>query len=141
MLSAFTRKDALHFMCGQFDIIHSLVPNLCTSRIIILHLYDSINAFYFAKMGDVDIEASSDCNLERDLEAQPHATGFELQHIDPQEPLRQRPPSRPRGTQVQRGTDDIRRRWFEHRGRWQRLFPFHGIVAVKEIKVNIFNTT
>ena len=36
---------------------------------------------------------------------------------------------------------DIRRRWFEYRGRWQRLFPFHSVVAVKEIKVNIFKTT
>ena len=144
-------------------------------------------------MGDADIGASSDCNLERDLEAQPYTTGFELQHIDPQEPLRRRPRSRPRGTQVQKDTDaptlsfyqtffklacqdngpkyclficwgppgdqraidipvsdpddevlifsDIRRRWFEHRGRWQRLFPLHGVVAVKEIKVSIFNTT
>lgn len=29
---------------------------------------------------------------------------------------------------------DIRRRWLEHRGRWQRLFHFHGVVAVKEVK-------
>ena len=36
---------------------------------------------------------------------QPYATGFELQHIDPQAPLRQRPRSRPRGTQVQKDTD------------------------------------
>ena len=144
-------------------------------------------------MGDVDIGASSDCNLGRDLEAQPQATGFELQQIDLEEPRRRRPRSRPTGTQVQKGTDaptlsfyqtffehasqdsgpdhclflcwgppgnqraidipvsdpddeviifsDIRRRWFEHRGRWQRLFPFHGVVAVKEVKVNLFNFT
>ena len=32
---------------------------------------------------------------------------------------------------------DIRRRWFKYRGRWQRLFPFHG----KEVKVTIFKST
>ena len=36
---------------------------------------------------------------------------------------------------------DVRKRWFEHRGRWRRLLPFYGVVAMKEIKVNIFNTT
>lgn len=36
---------------------------------------------------------------------------------------------------------DVRRLWFEHRGRWRRLLPFYGVVAVKEVKVNVFNTT
>ena len=64
-------------------------------------------------MGDVDIGASSDCNLERDLEAQPQATGFELQQIDPEEHLRRRPCSRPTGTQVQKGTDAPTLRFYQ----------------------------
>lgn len=36
---------------------------------------------------------------------------------------------------------DVRRHWFKHRGRWPRLFPFHGVVAVKEVKVKMFNST
>ena len=46
-------------------------------------------------MGDVDIGASSDCNLGRNLEAQTKASGFESQQIEPEEFLRQRPRSRP----------------------------------------------
>ena len=57
------------------------------------------------KIDDIDIRASSDCNLERDLGALPHVTGFKLQYIDPLAPFRQRPRSRPRGTQVHKDID------------------------------------
>ena len=30
---------------------------------------------------------------------------------------------------------DMRKRWYEHRGRWRRLLPFRGAVSVREIKV------
>ena len=57
-------------------------------------------------MGDVDIGASSDCNLGRNLEAQPQATGFESQQIKPEEFLRRRPRSRP--------TLNLNQPFFEH---------------------------
>lgn len=42
-------------------------------------------------MSDVDVKISNDRNLERDLGAQPQATGLELQQIDPKGYLRRRP--------------------------------------------------
>ena len=69
-------------------------------------------------MGDVNIGASSDCNSVRDLEAQPQATGFELQQTMPEEPLRRRRRSHPSGTQVQKSTDaptlSFYQTFFEH---------------------------
>ena len=142
-------------------------------------------------MGNEHTDYQSTRNVQRDLEAQPQATGVELEQGTPQE-LSRRLRSRPQAPPVQQkdtgaptlsfyetfldrasqdsGPDrclflcwgisgnqwaisvpvknpgneteifnDIRSRWFEHRGRWRRLLPSYGVTAVKEVKVNVVN--